>query len=82
MFALSEPASDCCLSAGEAGASDPLDFLRSMPQFAQFRAAIQRNPQMLQPLLQELGQSNPQLLAVRGEGGREGGGEGRGGLQL
>ena len=55
-----------CVSAGEAGSADPLAFLRSMPQFAQLRAAIQRNPHMLQPMLQELGQSNPQLLAVSG----------------
>ena len=61
----------CALFVGQPGAGDPLAFLRSMPQFAQFRAAIQRNPQMLQPLLQELGQSNPELLAVSGE--REGG---------
>lgn len=63
----------CALSVGQPGAGDPLAFLRSMPQFAQFRTAIQRNPQMLQPLLQELGQSNPELLAVSGEGKGEGG---------
>ena len=61
-----------CLCAGEA---EPLAFLRSLPQFAQLRATIQRNPRMLQPVLQELRQSNPQLLAVSGGRGR---GRGRG----
>ena len=42
----------------------PLDFLRSHPQFNQFRQLVQSNPQYLQPVLQHLAQSNPQLLQL------------------
>jgi UV excision repair protein RAD23 len=41
-----------------------LDFLRNQPQFHQLRQAIQNNPQLLEPLLQQLGQTNPQLLQI------------------
>ena len=41
-----------------------LSFLRNSPQFQQLRQLIQTQPQMLQPVLQQLGQSNPQLLQV------------------
>lgn len=39
-----------------------LDFLRNQPQFQVLRRMIEQNPQMLQNVLQELGQANPQLL--------------------
>ncbi|XP_014662516.1 PREDICTED: UV excision repair protein RAD23 homolog A-like [Priapulus caudatus] len=41
---------------------DPLAALAHQPQFQQMRQAIQQNPTLLPPFLQQLGQSNPQLL--------------------
>jgi len=46
-----------------AGTSD-LSFLRTQPQFQQLRQLVQANPGLLQPLLQNLGQSNPELLQL------------------
>lgn len=62
-------------TGGEANVSTPvggsaqsneeaLAFLRSQPQFAQMRQLLQQNPSLLAPLLQQLAQSNPQLLQV------------------
>ncbi|KAL3343397.1 hypothetical protein AABB24_027099 [Solanum stoloniferum] len=39
-----------------------LDFLRNNQQFQALRSMVQANPQILQPMLQELGKQNPQLL--------------------
>nr|GEX08659.1 ubiquitin receptor RAD23d-like [Tanacetum cinerariifolium]GEZ07757.1 ubiquitin receptor RAD23d-like [Tanacetum cinerariifolium] len=47
-----------------AGAGGNLDFLRNNPQFQAFRAMVQANPQILQPMLQELGKQNPQLVRL------------------
>ncbi|KAB5558357.1 putative UV excision repair protein [Coniochaeta sp. 2T2.1] len=41
-----------------------LDFLRSNPQFQQLRQVIQQQPQMLEPILQQLGAGNPQLAQL------------------
>ncbi|CAL9210782.1 unnamed protein product [Musa hybrid cultivar] len=41
-----------------------LDFLRNNPQFLALRAMVQANPQILQPMLQELSKQNPQLLRL------------------
>lgn len=41
-----------------------LDFLRSNPQFMALRTMVQANPQILQPMLQELGKQNQQLLQL------------------
>ncbi|KAK7336031.1 hypothetical protein VNO80_28237 [Phaseolus coccineus] len=41
-----------------------LDFLRNNPQFQVLRSMVQSNPQILQPVLQELGKQNPGLLRV------------------
>ncbi|MCO5605131.1 hypothetical protein L7F22_059311 [Adiantum nelumboides] len=49
------------LGAGPPGA---LDFLRTNPQFQALRTMVQANPQILQPMLQELGKQNPQLFRL------------------
>ncbi|QCE02187.1 UV excision repair protein RAD23 [Vigna unguiculata] len=41
-----------------------LDFLRNNPQFQALRSMVQSNPQILQPVLQELGKQNPGLLRM------------------
>ncbi len=41
-----------------------LDFLRSNPQFQQLRQVVQQQPQMLEPILQQLGAGNPQLAQL------------------
>ncbi|WCJ25382.1 Rad23 UV excision repair protein family [Euphorbia peplus] len=41
-----------------------LDFLRNSQQFQALRAMVQTNPQILQPMLQELGKQNPQLMRL------------------
>ena len=43
---------------------NPLHFLRQAPQFQALRRVVQQNPSMLQALLQQIGQNNPQLLQV------------------
>ncbi|XP_061348469.1 ubiquitin receptor RAD23d-like isoform X3 [Gastrolobium bilobum] len=48
------------------GANDAgdLDFLRNSQQFQALRAMVQANPQILQPMLQELGKQNPHLMQL------------------
>ncbi|PRQ55697.1 putative XPC-binding domain-containing protein [Rosa chinensis] len=46
-----------------AGAFGSLDFLRNN-HFQMLRSMLQANPQILQPMLQELGKQNPQLLRL------------------
>eukprot|EP00092_Neocalanus_flemingeri_P033052 GFUD01035946.1.p1 GENE.GFUD01035946.1~~GFUD01035946.1.p1 ORF type:complete len:370 (+),score=121.23 GFUD01035946.1:56-1111(+) len=47
------------------GAADnPLAFLRDHEMFQQIRSVIQQNPNMLSTMLQQIGQSNPQLLQI------------------
>ncbi|XP_057784128.1 ubiquitin receptor RAD23d-like [Salvia miltiorrhiza] len=41
-----------------------LEFLRNSQQFQALRAVVQANPQILQPMLQELGKQNPQLVRL------------------
>ncbi|KAF3794265.1 Ubiquitin receptor [Nymphaea thermarum] len=49
-------------TTGAGGSS--LDFLRNNPQFLALRSMVQANPQILQPMLQELSKQNPQLLRL------------------
>ncbi|TPX46357.1 hypothetical protein SeLEV6574_g03267 [Synchytrium endobioticum] len=46
------------------GTGAGLGHLRNSPQFAQMRQLIQQNPQLLQPVLQQMGTNNPQLLQL------------------
>jgi UV excision repair protein RAD23 len=56
--------------AGAAGAGagalnqNSLDFLRNNPQFQQLRQVVQQQPQMLEPILQQVGAGNPQLAQM------------------
>ena len=43
---------------------NPLAFLREHEMFNQIRTVIQQNPNMLPAMLQQIGQSNPQLLHI------------------
>ncbi|XP_010246571.1 PREDICTED: ubiquitin receptor RAD23b-like [Nelumbo nucifera] len=47
-----------------AAAGGSLDFLRNSQQFQALRSMVQANPQILQPMLQELSKQNPQLLRL------------------
>jgi len=82
-------------ATGAAPGENPLAFLRDHEMFQQIRSVIQQNPNMLSTMLQQIGQSNPQLLQIisqnqeafirminEGEAGGEGVGEegGVGGL--
>ncbi|KAM9384163.1 RAD23 homolog A, nucleotide excision repair protein b isoform 2-T2 [Pholidichthys leucotaenia] len=49
---------------GSGSMGNPLEFLRSQPQFQQMRQIIQQNPALLPALLQQLGRDNPQLLQI------------------
>ncbi|KAG0637107.1 hypothetical protein HOY80DRAFT_297516 [Tuber brumale] len=50
--------------AGGASGLGNLDFLRNNPQFQQLRQVVQQQPQMLEPILQQVGMGNPQLAAM------------------
>lgn len=52
------------LSNEEGAGFGSLDFLRNNQQFQALRGMVQTNPQILQPMLQELGKQNPQLLGL------------------
>lgn len=50
--------------AGAGGGMAAFAQLRNSPQFQQLRQVVQEQPQLLQPILQSLGQSNPALLGM------------------
>jgi UV excision repair protein RAD23 len=54
-------------AAAAAGGLGNLDFLRNNPQFQQLRQVVQQNPQMLEPILQQVGAGNPQLAQMIGQ---------------
>ncbi|XP_047314386.1 ubiquitin receptor RAD23c-like [Impatiens glandulifera] len=51
------------IGSNTAGAGS-LDFLSNSQQFQALRAMVQANPQILQPMLQELGKQNPHLMRL------------------
>ncbi|KAF4632875.1 hypothetical protein G7Y89_g5242 [Cudoniella acicularis] len=55
------------VGAGAAAGLGNLDFLRNNPQFQQLRQVVQQNPQMLEPILQQVGAGNPQLAQLIGQ---------------
>ncbi|SCV69997.1 BQ2448_1391 [Microbotryum intermedium] len=79
--------------AAVAAGSSELAQLAQQPIFGQLRSLVQQNPALLQPFLQQLGASNPELLSIidrnqaefvrflqEGQEGGVGGGEGMEGL--
>lgn len=44
-----------------------LDFLRSNPHFQQLRQLVQQQPQMLEPILQQVAAGNPQIAQLIGQ---------------
>lgn len=53
-------------ATGAAGLGN-LDFLRSNTQFQQLRGIVQQQPQMLEPILQQVSAGNPQLAQLIGQ---------------
>lgn len=51
-------------AAAAQGGMGNLEFLRNNAQFQQLRQVVQQQPGMLEPILQQLGASNPQLAAL------------------
>jgi UV excision repair protein RAD23 len=49
---------------GGAAGGGNLDFLRNNAQFQQLRQIVQQQPQMLEPILQQVGAGNPQLAQM------------------
>lgn len=54
-------------TGGAANTQAQLDFLRSNPQFQQLRTVVQQQPQMLEPILQQVAAGNPQLAQMIGQ---------------
>lgn len=51
-------------AGGQGGNAANLDFLRNNPQFQQLRQVVQQQPQMLEPILQQVAAGNPQLAQI------------------
>lgn len=50
-----------------AGGDMTLEFLRNNPQFQQLRQIVQAQPQMLEPILQQVAAGNPQIAQLIGQ---------------
>lgn len=53
--------------AGAGEALPNLDFLRNNPHFQQLRQLVQQQPQMLEPILQQVAAGNPQIAQLIGQ---------------
>ncbi|RMZ90772.1 hypothetical protein DV736_g2010, partial [Chaetothyriales sp. CBS 134916] len=53
--------------AGAAQGQIDMNFLRSSPHFQQLRQLVQQNPAMLEPILQQVAEGNPQLAQMIGQ---------------
>lgn len=62
-----DPFGGAAAGGAPAGGLGNLDFLRNNPQFQQLRQVVQQNPQMLEPILQQVGAGNPQLAQLIGQ---------------
>uniref|UniRef100_A0A6S8CF64 UV excision repair protein RAD23 n=1 Tax=Aureoumbra lagunensis TaxID=44058 RepID=A0A6S8CF64_9STRA len=49
---------------GGIASNDPIATIRAHPRFAEIRQTVQQNPASLQTMLQQLGQTDPQLLQL------------------
>jgi UV excision repair protein RAD23 len=49
------------------GSSADMEFLRQSPQFQQLRQLVQQQPALLEPILQQLAEGNPQLAQMIGQ---------------
>jgi len=52
------------LAAGGQGATVNLEYLRNSPHFQQLRQLVQQQPSMLEPILQQVAEGNPQLAQM------------------
>ncbi|KAE8775600.1 putative DNA repair protein RAD23 [Hordeum vulgare] len=64
LFPQGVPSGGANAGAGVGAGAGALDALRQLPQFQALLALVQANPQILQPMLQELGKQNPQILRL------------------
>ncbi|ODQ63472.1 UV excision repair protein Rad23 [Nadsonia fulvescens var. elongata DSM 6958] len=55
---------ELAVEAGDNADLGELEFLRSNPQFQQVRELVQQNPNLMEPILQQLVSQNPQLGAL------------------
>lgn len=53
--------------AGQAGEAVNIDFLRNSQHFQQLRRLVQQQPAMLEPILQQVAEGNPQLAQLIGQ---------------
>ncbi|KIW97364.1 UV excision repair protein Rad23 [Cladophialophora bantiana CBS 173.52] len=53
-------------AGGQPGATTNMDFLRNSPHFQQLRQFVQQQPAMLEPILQQLAEGNPELAQMIG----------------
>jgi len=64
LFPQGAPGGGANPGAGLGAGAGALDALRQLPQFQALLTLVQSNPQILQPMLQELGKQNPQILRL------------------